>query len=229
MDSANLTKTGISSDSGLLEASGGLIFVTGGARSGKSRFATERALGMAGSAGAAYLATGQAMDPEFAERIEAHKKERKGRFFTVEEALEPGAAFASLSLTYDVAVLDCVTTWLGNVFYHKGPADGALESSDIVEIERFAEAEIATLLSAFGPRHRDTPASTGTRPGETGAGGNGRHAALIVISNELGMGLVPADKTSRAYRDVHGRINQKLAAAANEVWFLVSGIPWRLK
>jgi len=194
MDSATFQNSSSSETNGT--EAGSLAFVTGGARSGKSAFATRYALETAGTRIPAIVATGESVDPEFAARIERHKKDRGGSFATFEEALAVADAFARASLHHRVVVLDCVTTWLGNVFFHRPD-----------EAETFALAEIGRLLDSL-------------------ARGQAR---LVVISNELGMGLVPESAESRKYRDLHGIVNQRLAHAASEAWLLVSGLPLRLK
>lgn len=180
-----------------------LIYVTGGARSGKSAFAEDRArrLPRGGDGRIAYLATGQAVDAEFERRIAHHRQRRGADFATYEEALRPADALERAFAVQSVALLECLTTWLGNLFFH-------LEGQGGAAIEAAAEAEVDRLL-AVAAAHP--------------------HAALVAVGNELGMGLVPPDPTSRAYRDCHGRICRRVAQAADEAWLVVSGLPLRLK
>jgi adenosylcobinamide kinase/adenosylcobinamide-phosphate guanylyltransferase len=94
----------------------------------------------------------------------------------------------------EVAVLDCITVWLGNLFYREKITDGTCP-----EIDAFMD-----MLEA-PPCH------------------------LIVVTNEVGMGVIPADSATRFFRDTAGSINQILAERAHEVIFSVSGIPMRVK
>ncbi|MBN8218915.1 MAG: bifunctional adenosylcobinamide kinase/adenosylcobinamide-phosphate guanylyltransferase [Spirochaetes bacterium] len=179
---------------------GRLIFITGGARSGKSRFAerTAETLAEAKSSRIGYVATAVAMDEEFTERIRIHRERRSGVYETFEEPVAIDRAAEAALATHPVVLLECLTVWLGNVFVRPGPLDSH---------EGFAMECLERLLEK-------TAASAST---------------LLLISNEVGLGIVPADPLSRAYRDAHGRINQRVAAAAQEAHFVVSGIPLRLK
>lgn len=181
---------------------GRLIFITGGARSGKSSYAERIALLACGenapSGAIGYVATAVAMDDEFKERIAIHRQRRNEAFQTYEEPLMIDRAVENALARHPIVILECLTVWLGNVFVRPSSPESA---------EPFAMERIDRLLAAL-------PASPST---------------LLVISNEVGLGIVPADAMSRRYRDAHGRINQRLAAAANEAWFVVSGIPMRLK
>lgn len=184
-----------------------LCFISGGARSGKSTFAEAKALGLTDERGrtkAAYLATGVAMDREFALRIAHHRAQRDPRFNTVEESLDLVAGLRRAveacgpGNRLPVALLECVSTWLGNVFHELPEA----------EREPFALAQADGLLSLI-----EGPVAV----------------TLIVVTNEIGMGIVPVDAYTRQYRDIHGRVNHRLAAASDEAWLLMSGLPLRLK
>jgi adenosylcobinamide kinase/adenosylcobinamide-phosphate guanylyltransferase len=181
---------------------GRFIFITGGARSGKSSYAERSARLICGEnaqVGAiGYVATAVAMDDEFKERIATHRQRRNDVFQTYEEPLMIDRATENALARHPVVVLECLTVWLGNVFMRPFPPEDA---------EPFAMERIDRLLAAL-------PLTPST---------------LLVISNEVGLGIVPGDAMSRRYRDVHGRINQRIAAAAHEAWFVVSGIPMRLK
>jgi len=173
-----------------------LLLVTGGARSGKSSYAERRALELAVGP-CAYIATGEAVDDEFSARIERHRAGRDSRFVTFEEPLHIERALTMALKEHQVVVLECITTWLGNVFHHqqKKPEPFAMER-----------------ISAFLEQVRGSPDAT-----------------ILVVSNEIGMGLVPADAASRAFRDMHGRINRVLAEVSTEAWLIVSGLPLCLK
>ena len=105
-----------------------ITFVTGGARSGKSRYA----LGIAADyQRPAFIATAEPFDAEMEDRIRRHREERDARFFTIEEPVDLAGALRRIPPGTDVVIIDCLTVWLGNLL-HRGDADG--------EIERFLTA-----------------------------------------------------------------------------------------
>lgn len=168
-----------------------LIFVLGGAASGKSQVA----LDLAGQSGPrAFVATGQALDREMELRIERHKATRSPDWETAEVPTDIAIWFICRGNRYHVVVIDCLTLWLSNL---KGRR---LRDMDVVEAT-------ADLLRAI----RTTK------------------ARVVIVSNELGLGLVPATKPVRAFRDLAGKVNQQVAAEADEVYLTVSGLPLRLK
>lgn len=175
-----------------------LIFVTGGSRSGKSRYAESRAARLTGAR--TYIATCPVIDQELAQRIARHKEQRAGQGWqTIEEPLELAQA---LNRCRDSAVVlvDCLTLWINNLLY-------AAEQRK----EQLSEEQIAALCRQVAEE---------SRKGER---------TVIFVTNELGMGLVPADPVSRHYRDLAGRCNQELAVQADEVVLVVSGCPSVLK
>ena len=170
---------------------GKVVLVLGGARSGKSSFALAQASGLPGRK--IYVATAQALDAEMAERIDKHRRERKPDWETLEEPLLLGRAVRSLKETHEIAVIDCLTLWLSNLF-------GA---GDAIEAEQ--DDFIESLRSL------------------------GRKISLFIVSNEVGLGIVPENETARRFRDLAGRLNQRVAAVADEVFFVVAGIPMKIK
>lgn len=102
-----------------------IIFVTGGARSGKSR----HALGIAAGPGyhrPAFIATAEAFDEEMAERIRRHREERDARFFTIEEPVDLAGALRRVPPGTDLVIIDCLTVWLGNLL-HRGGTEEKIE------------------------------------------------------------------------------------------------------
>jgi adenosylcobinamide kinase / adenosylcobinamide-phosphate guanylyltransferase len=166
-----------------------LILITGGARSGKSRYAQELALRH--SDRPIYVATARAWDDEFRQRIRIHQQDRDERWRLMEEQRH----LSQLSLEGEVAVIDCVTLWITNFF------------SD-------TRADVNACLEACR-REIDGLAN--------------KEALLIIISNELGMGMHPDTEAGRKFTDLQGWINQYLAGMADEVIFMVSGIPVTIK
>jgi len=168
------------------------IFISGGARSGKSRLA-ER-LGESFGAPLCYLATGEARDGEMAERIASHRQRRGPSWETVEEPLQLVAAIRAADGRYRAILVDCLTLWLSNLLFQHDAVAPVL-----VEVKALAE-----LLPTL-----QTP--------------------LILVSNEVGMGIVPENALARSFRDLAGEANQILAAAAEEAYVTISGIPLKLK
>ncbi len=161
-----------------------MILIIGGERSGKSDFAVKIAMKREKRA---FLATGEGFDDEMRSRIERHKRERGNLFDTFEEAIEIDKIL-DLTKNYDACVIDCMTTWLGNLVFHNVNVEE--------RIDRFLKAL------------------------------NGNE---IIISNEVGMGIIPAERATRNYVEMLGRLNQNLAKVAEEVYLMVAGIPLKIK
>ena len=168
-----------------------LIFVLGGARSGKSSFALQQ--GKVKSP-RAFLATAEPLDAEMARRIQQHQESRGRRWRTFEIPTQLAEWFTEQGGDYSSVVVDCLTLWLNNLLREKVRP-------------RHVPSQVRKLLKAI----RACPSQ------------------VVMVSNELGLGLVPGDAASREFRDVAGRINQLIAAEADQVYFLVSGLPLRLK
>jgi adenosylcobinamide kinase / adenosylcobinamide-phosphate guanylyltransferase len=164
-----------------------IVLVTGGARSGKSRYAEER--GRATGGRLLYIATAEARDDEMARRIAAHRGRRGADWTTVEAPVEIARALTANRGRFDAVLVDCVTLWLSNL----------LERADESAIEGAVDAFIAAAHD-FG-------------------------APVFVVTNELGSGIVPESALARKFRDVAGWMNQRLAAAADEVVLMVAGLP----
>lgn len=196
---------------------GEFIFVTGGARSGKSRFAQDLAAGDAGPV--VYVATGLATDPEMAERIAAHRRERPAAWRTVEAPREVAAVLAAAGHNQDggTVLVDClgflVANWLNELWPGKnGPAadgDGPREPDRVAAVA--AVAEIDGQVRHLARLARECP------------------ARVIIVSNEVGWGIVPAYPAGRLFRDLLGRANQAMAAAADRVYLVVSGLAVEIK
>jgi adenosylcobinamide kinase / adenosylcobinamide-phosphate guanylyltransferase len=184
-----------------------IIFVTGGARSGKSSFALAKALGVPGRK--AYIATAEALDEEMTERIEQHKKQRGKEWDTYEEPLKIAEVLKKLSGNYSALVLDCLTLWLSNLFMKTQSKGYGLQT---------IETEIQNLLDSL----RQFKSSAA---GDPGSG----FCSLYIVSNEVGMGIVPENETARKFRDMAGIVNQKIAEVSDEVYMLVAGIPMKMK
>ncbi|PJF30364.1 MAG: bifunctional adenosylcobinamide kinase/adenosylcobinamide-phosphate guanylyltransferase [Candidatus Thermofonsia Clade 1 bacterium] len=179
---------------------GDLILLLGGARSGKSTTALRMAAERGGDS-VLFIATATASDEEMAARIAQHQAERPAAWQTLEAPRDIGTAVACLSAQPRVIVVDCITLLAANALLSL-PEDCTQAQANAAIL-----AEIDSLLAA---QH--------TSP-----------ATWIVVSNEVGMGIVPPYRLGRLYRDALGSANQRLAAAAAEVYLMVAGLAWRLK
>jgi len=168
-----------------------VIYVTGGARSGKSSFALKLA---AAYRNRVFVATAEPFDEEMQLRIGKHKAERHNRFVTIEEPLFPQRAFGNLSAGTDLVLLDCLTVWTANLMHH------------LVD-QHAIDEQIALFFDVLSKPPCD----------------------IILVSNEVGMGIVPDNAMSRQFRDIAGIINQKAANIASEAWLLCSGLSLRFK
>ena len=169
---------------------GKIVFVIGGAKSGKSSFALDRAQSLSGRK--AYIATAEPLDDEMKERIEKHKRQRGEDWDTFEEPLHIDLVLKKMSDDYSVVIIDCLTLWLSNLLLGK-------ENS---------EAKMNDLVSSLK---------------------NCSGQTIFVVSNEVGMGIVPDNALSRMFRDLAGTVNQKMAELADEVYLVTAGIPIRIK
>ena len=173
------------------------FLVLGGARSGKSRFAQEMASQLGDRV--LFVATGEALDEEMRLRIEEHKKGRPPNWRTIEVPIGVGKRIREEFGDAHVVILDCLTLLVSNVIRQCG-ADA--EQVDPRLVEDRLEREIKELVECI----------------------EGMDASFIIISNEVGMGLVPGNRLGRLYRDLLGKANQELARRADEVRLMVAGI-----
>jgi adenosylcobinamide kinase/adenosylcobinamide-phosphate guanylyltransferase len=180
------------------------VLVTGGARSGKSSFA--ESLAREGRQPVLYLATAEAGDDEMRARIAEHQRRRPTEWRTAEAPREVGRALAGLADPPGTVLLDDLGLLVTNrLLALCGDAEPSRETA--AALDAIIAAETGELLDAQNVGGWD----------------------LIVVTNEVGLGLVPATPLGRVFRDAIGRANQALAAASDEVYLLVSGIPVRIK
>lgn len=173
------------------------IFITGGARSGKSTFAEKLALEFGAPLG--YLATAQALDVEMDERVRRHRERRGGEWNTIEEPIHLSQALARCDGQYNVLLVDCVTLWLSNLLFKYEESGESIEERIHEDLQRLK----ITL--------------------------QGMETPVVLVSNEVGMGIVPDNALARMFRDIAGTTNQVLATTAHEVHVVISGIPLKLK
>ncbi|HEY4306538.1 MAG TPA: bifunctional adenosylcobinamide kinase/adenosylcobinamide-phosphate guanylyltransferase [Gemmatimonadaceae bacterium] len=181
-----------------------LTLLTGGVRSGKSARALVLAHERSAGECVLFVATAQPFDDEMRTRIDVHRNERPLHWSTLEEPLDLAAALSAKLASRDprpaLIVVDCLTLWTSNILLTL-PDDG--------DAEAIVAERTRALLMTLGARAGTTPA--------------------IIVTNEVGLGIVPATSLGRRYRDALGRANQLVAAAADEVILLVSGIDVPIK
>jgi len=166
-----------------------LLFVLGGARSGKSRYALERA--ETSGLEPVFVATAQAFDAEMRERIALHQAERSGAWTSIEAPLALAEAIERTASPHRIGLVDCLTLWASKLM--------------------LAGQDSATAFV-----------------GMVSAAAN-RAGPVILLSNEVGLGIVPDNKLARDFRDLGGTLNQRVAAVADEVQFVAAGLPLRMK
>jgi adenosylcobinamide kinase/adenosylcobinamide-phosphate guanylyltransferase len=177
--------------------------ILGGARSGKSALAEQRAItsGLA----VTYIATAQAGDGEMARRIAHHKHRRPVEWALAEEPLHLATALRCHATTDRLLLLDCLTLWLSNLIF-AGVAAQQAEADEAIDCP-LLRSETDALLQCL-------------------AGLPGR---VILVGNEVGLGIIPLGAINRLYVDEAGRLNQRLAALADRVTLVVAGLPIDLK
>ena len=180
-----------------------MILVTGGARSGKSRHA-ETLIG--DTPQVLYIATSQILDDEMAARIEHHRQGRPAHWRTVERWQQLDELINADINPQNAVLLECITTMVTNLLFDYG-GEKDPDEWDYQAMEQAINAEIQSLIAAC----QRCPAK------------------VVLVTNEVGMGIVPESRLARHFRDIAGRVNQQLAAAANEVWLVVSGIGVKIK
>jgi adenosylcobinamide kinase/adenosylcobinamide-phosphate guanylyltransferase len=178
-----------------------LILITGGCRSGKSEYAEQ----LAREAGLPvfYLATAVITDPEMEKRVVLHKKRRPSSWQTIEEPLELPQAVRSLHDQKGLLLVDSLSGCLANQMYSLGQKEGGWDQQK--------EKTILDMVKAFLSAVRDGSCS------------------CLVVSDEVGWGLVPDTAEGRFFRDLNGKANQMVARAAQQVFLVVAGIPVPIK
>ena len=183
-----------------------ITFITGGARSGKSKLAENTALKTGQKV--IYLATAQALDEEMANRIKIHQQRRPDNWTTIEEPRFLSRVLKDISTdrsyeSYDIILIDCLALLVSNWL----PLEKASDTSQWDNLRTELLDEIKAMISEMEKIQKD----------------------FIIVSNEVGLGIVPEYPLARLYRDLLGEVNQIVAASADEVIFMVSGLPMKLK
>lgn len=180
--------------------------VLGGARSGKSAYAEQLAL--ATNLPLVYIATAQARDAEMQARIAHHQQRRATDWLLVEEPLALAEALLIWCTPGRVVLLDCLTLWLSNILFPEFDQ----------EADQHADVAVIGLPDCFHTRRRQFLSALDTLPGE-----------LIIVSNEVGLGVIPYGAVSRCFVDEAGRLNQHVAQRCERVVLVTAGLPLDLK
>ena len=182
-----------------------IILVTGGARSGKSTYA-ER-LCKAQNNKTAYIATSIPFDEEVKERVRKHKASRPQEWTTYEIYEKVDEKILEIARQHQTVILDCVTLMVNNLMFKEHIDYEQCSSQEINQLETKIRRAFTRLLKAI----RKT------------------ELYFVFVTNEIGMSPVAANRLTRVYTDIIGRINQQIAAESDEVYIVVSGIPMKIK
>jgi adenosylcobinamide kinase/adenosylcobinamide-phosphate guanylyltransferase len=176
-----------------------IILITGGARSGKSSYALERAELL--STKRLFVATCPKIDAEMAERVRRHQQERRGRgWVTVENETNLSEVFLQQTEEFEVVLIDCITLWVNNIIFTDRGQGQAVDDQHIGMLCR----EWLDVASRFA-------------------------GTTICVTNEVGLGIVPDNALARRYRDLVGTCNQLIGKQADEVVLVSCGIPLKIK
>lgn len=177
--------------------------IIGGARSGKSRFAQRLASELGEPV--LFVATAEAGDEEMKRRIEQHKRERPADWSLLEVTSHVGSRIGKKLGEAQVVVVDCITLMVSNILSQYIDLDSEQIDAQFIEEKVIAETnELVECISQVD-------------------------ASFVIVTNEVGLGLVPDNKAGRLYRDLLGRANQILAQCASEVYMMVAGLPVRIQ
>lgn len=194
---------------------GELILVLGGARSGKSSLA--QSLALAQDLPVTYVASAVAIDVEMEERIARHRKERPDSWETVEAPYSGDREIPIFCQEPGFVIWDCVTVFLSNLVFADfedqghGTGRGKTLGEENLEVHQGREAEILSRFELMLSRLEDCPGS------------------LVIVANEVGLGIIPEYPLSRYFRDLAGRVNRLLAQKADKVYFIIAGVPLEIK
>lgn len=182
-----------------------IILVTGGARSGKSNFAEKLCIDQNNST--AYIATSIPFDDEMKDRVKKHKESRPQDWKTYEIYKDIYSIIKEISNNHETVILDCVTLLVNNLMFTYDMDIDKANQEQINELEKYIKDQVKKLIEEIKKTN----------------------LYFVVVTNELGMAVVPDNKLSRVYTDIVGRINQQIASQSDEVYFVVSGIPMKIK
>jgi adenosylcobinamide kinase/adenosylcobinamide-phosphate guanylyltransferase len=198
-----------------------IVLIIGGARSGKSSFALKEASKIRGDK--AYIATAEALDSEMQERIERHRRDRGSGWDVYEEPSGLADILSDIGDRYSVVVIDCLTLWLSNVLLRQqnqptGQAGTGGRTSLPDRQVQTTEKNVKEFINTIKQRDDSSVCAPGSE-----------FRVLYIVSNEVGMGIVPDNELARRFRDLAGMLNQEIAELADEVYLVTAGIPIKIK
>lgn len=171
---------------------GKLTFISGGARSGKSTFAINKAAIYGPDV--AFIATAPYLDEDMEQRIKKHKEDRPSDWVTIEQELNVLKVLSECSNRFRLVIIECLTLWVSNLILNEKPEDEIYFMANML-IEEIKSSEFDT----------------------------------IVVASEVGQGVCPDNALALIFRDIAGRVNQIFANKADDVYYMVSGIPMKIK
>ncbi|MBL7124126.1 MAG: bifunctional adenosylcobinamide kinase/adenosylcobinamide-phosphate guanylyltransferase [Actinobacteria bacterium] len=190
-----------------------LFFLLGGVRSGKSEYSEKLVSSI--SEKVAYIATSEIIDDEMKKRIEVHRKRRPKSWETYEILGEDIKIYKLreifnqiISKKIDVVLIDCITNLLSRIIYKY-----KLDEVEVIDnkLEKTIEEEVVLFFDSFLEIIKNS------------------NLNVVIVSNEVGLGVVPPYYLGRIFRDLMGIINKKVAGCSDEVYFFVAGLRQRLK
>lgn len=182
-----------------------LILVTGGARSGKSHFAESLCRNQNNAT--AYIATSVPFDEEFKARVKKHQQMRPSHWKTYEIYEDVFKSIPEIANEHKTVILDCVTLMVNNLMFKEGLDYDKMSPEEVDELEAKIKEQFTELLEAV--KKTDL--------------------YFVIVTNEIGLSPVADNKLTRIYTDIIGRINQLIATYSDEVYFVISGIPMKIK
>lgn len=184
---------------------GKIVLITGGARSGKSTFAEKEVASL--NAHTAYIATAIAFDEGMKNRIKKHVAQRPSEWTTFEKPTQVHEIIEEVNEKHDVVLLDCITVLITNTMFQDKLDFDRLTEEEVDAVEEKIKMDLRALVAAIKKTN----------------------LTFYMVTNEVGAGIVPENRLARIFRDFAGRANQYLASEADDVYFVVSGIPMKIK
>lgn len=182
-----------------------ITLVTGGARSGKSSFA--EMLCKEKSNNVSYIATAIPFDDGMKDRIKKHKEQRPKDWNTFEIEMDIYKELKNIIEKSEVVLLDCITVLINNIIFYQKIDFSSISYEEIDLLEYKVKNEFEKMIKII----------------------RNSNINFVFVTNEIGLGIVPENKLARIYRDIVGRINQYIAKNSDEVYFVISGIPNKIK
>lgn len=181
-----------------------VTLIIGGARSGKSSFAEQYCLKESNKP--AYIATAQIYDSEMASRVKKHQERRTDIWANYEEPYDVSSLLKKIISAHDIILIDCLTLYITNLMLKDFKDEDDNQESFMESKEKIITEEVLKIINMI-PKDKE----------------------LVIVSNEVGMGIVPENFLSRIFRDMSGRMNQIIGEKCDQVIITVAGIPIKIK